>query len=103
MALETDNLSIPNDQYASDTVDRLPTPWLAVDGDGNVLAFWSKKTQATPAREFALEVGASWPARRTVSGNRRQSWRGNPNSCPGGYHWPSVTMAWVRPLLLEGP
>jgi len=38
-------------------VDRLPTPWLAVDGDGNVLAFWSKKTQATPAREFALEGG----------------------------------------------
>jgi len=57
MALETDNLSIPNDQYASDIVDRLPTPWLAVDGDGNVLAFWSKKTQATPTREFAHEGG----------------------------------------------
>jgi hypothetical protein len=69
MALETDNLSIPNDQYASDVVDRLPNPWLAVDGDGNVLAFWSKKTQAIPTREFALE------GRRKLAGTPNGVWQ----------------------------
>jgi hypothetical protein len=69
MALETDNLSIPNDPHASDVVDRLPNPWLAVDGDGNVLAFWSKKTQATPTREFAME------ARRKLAGTPTGVWQ----------------------------
>jgi hypothetical protein len=62
MALETDNLSIPNNQYSMDTVDRLPEPWLAVDGNGNVLALWSKKTKDTPTHEFAVE------ARRKLAG-----------------------------------
>lgn len=57
VAIEKDNLSIPNDQYGSTITDRLPNPWLAVDDDGNVLALWSKKTQATPTREFAIEAG----------------------------------------------
>jgi len=56
MALEQDNLSIDNSPYASDTTETLPYPQLAVDGTGNVLVLWSKKTKNTPTNEFAVET-----------------------------------------------
>ncbi|HJX53823.1 MAG TPA: hypothetical protein VJ801_13740 [Polyangia bacterium] len=62
MPLEQDNLSIPNNQYASETTETLPYPSLAVDGAGNVLALWLKKTKDTPTHEFAVE------ARRKLAG-----------------------------------
>jgi hypothetical protein len=62
LPLEQDNLSIPNNQYASETTETLPYPSLAVDGAGNVLALWLKKTKDTPTHEFAVE------ARRKLAG-----------------------------------
>jgi len=61
-ALEQGNLSIPNSPYASDTTETLPFPTLAVDGTGNVLALWGRKTQDTPTHAFAVE------ARRKLAG-----------------------------------
>jgi hypothetical protein len=62
MALEQGNLSILNSPYASNFTDVLPTPTLAVDGTGNVLLLWGRKTQDIPAPEFAVE------ARRKLAG-----------------------------------
>ncbi|MGB8296308.1 MAG: hypothetical protein WCG85_12850 [Polyangia bacterium] len=62
MALEQGNLSIPNSPYANYFTEALPFPALAVDGAGNVLVLWSRKTQDTPTHEFAVE------ARRKLAG-----------------------------------
>jgi hypothetical protein len=53
-ALETDNLSI-DVNFLDDEYGPLPSPTLAIDGTGNVLLVWSKKTQAAPSpRQFAV-------------------------------------------------
>jgi hypothetical protein len=52
-ALETDNLSIEVN-FLDNNFGPLPFPTLAIDATDNVLLVWSKKTQATPPREFGV-------------------------------------------------
>jgi hypothetical protein len=84
----------PNRQYGS-YYEPLPFPALAVDGDGNVLAFWNKKTQTTPL-EFAVY------SRRKLAGKPNGVWQPATELArkselrPTGRRWPSVTMAWVQ-------
>jgi len=66
--LETDNLAIQTGGYWG-YYETLPFPALAVDGDGNVLALWRKKTQNTPFVQFAVY------ARRKLAGKPNGVWQ----------------------------
>ncbi|HJX63271.1 MAG TPA: hypothetical protein VJ860_04885 [Polyangia bacterium] len=80
--LETDNLAIQTGGYWG-YYETLPFPALAVDGDGNVLALWCKKTKNTPVefavysrRKLAGKPNGVWqPATKLASASQYQPYR----------------------------